>query len=411
MKNLEACQKEAEKAYQRIISSGKESSSFPLRIPLGKPNPEKMLRDRNSHTEGIENIEGNDWWAWKELEEAILGIEGISIESKTQKTRKFGEQTLPRFLVFGDWDSILLFLGKRKEYDEFIKLESKIREAIPELEPWTRTHWKDVLVFKKSWDSLLEVVIYFLERKMEKKELDLYLRELPVPVHTKFIEQNTGILKKLLDFILESEMKNPEESDFSGRYFLKSPQATVRFRILDTRLQKEDFLGWSDISILVDEFSNSFPHHKLEMVFIIENLASFLSFPSQNSAIAIFGKGFHVGHLKNAHWLKEKKIYYWGDIDVQGFQILSMIRKAFPDVHSIFMDEVTWNEHSDCTVEGTPSGFRDSDTLREEEKILLKSLILHPSEETTVNPKIFYRLEQEKISLRFIQKNLPKYLV
>jgi hypothetical protein len=46
--------------------------------------------------------------------------------------------------------------------------------------------------------------------------------------------------------------------------------------------------------------------------------------------MAVFGSGNRVGALKNAAWLSTVNIFYWGDIDVQGFQILSQLRAFHP---------------------------------------------------------------------------------
>ncbi|MDT8321975.1 MAG: DUF2220 domain-containing protein, partial [Xanthomonadales bacterium] len=43
--------------------------------------------------------------------------------------------------------------------------------------------------------------------------------------------------------------------------------------------------------------------------------------------------------------LKQKAIYYWGDIDTHGFAILNQLRGFFPDTVSFLMDRRTLLEH------------------------------------------------------------------
>ena len=45
-------------------------------------------------------------------------------------------------------------------------------------------------------------------------------------------------------------------------------------------------------------------------------------------------------------------IYFWGDLDVQGFQILSLLRDVFPHAQSILMDDETLNAHTEFMVKG-----------------------------------------------------------
>jgi hypothetical protein len=51
-------------------------------------------------------------------------------------------------------------------------------------------------------------------------------------------------------------------------------------------------------------------------------------------------------------WLEESDIYYWGDIDVDGFLILASLRNLFPQTTSILMDVPTLDAHKDFQVPG-----------------------------------------------------------
>ncbi|MCP5053068.1 MAG: DUF2220 domain-containing protein, partial [bacterium] len=77
-------------------------------------------------------------------------------------------------------------------------------------------------------------------------------------------------------------------------------------------------------------------------VVIVENQMTYLTLPSMESAMAIYGGGFKVENLKDADWLKGKIIIYWGDIDAHGFLILSLLRRSYPGVVSIMMEEETF---------------------------------------------------------------------
>jgi len=54
--------------------------------------------------------------------------------------------------------------------------------------------------------------------------------------------------------------------------------------------------------------------------------------------------------MSNIHWLSDKNIYYWGDMDIHGFQILSQLRSYFPHVRSIMMDMETYRTFEKLSV-------------------------------------------------------------
>jgi hypothetical protein len=106
-------------------------------------------------------------------------------------------------------------------------------------------------------------------------------------------------------------------------------------------------------------------------------------------AIAIFGKGFNLSLLKNVHWLGEKEIFYWGDLDVHGLQILSQLRGYFPRTISILMDMKTFSDFETSAVDGPSPGAMLPQNLTQDEMQVYQFLAAR----RTSN-----RLEQEKIS-------------
>ena len=82
---------------------------------------------------------------------------------------------------------------------------------------------------------------------------NLYIRELPIKVHTKFIEQNKGILKELLD-ILIADYVNTGEKRFEARYHLKYDEELIRIRFLDENLSHRYTGGLKEISLPISEF-------------------------------------------------------------------------------------------------------------------------------------------------------------
>jgi len=98
--------------------------------------------------------------------------------------------------------------------------------------------------------------------------------------------------------------------------------------------------------------------------------------------------------LQNTKWLKDKEIFYWGDIDSDGFAILSQIRGYFPQIKSIFMDQSVFDKFSNFIVE-----YKSKVTNKKLEYLTNDELKLYSS----LSNK---RLEQERLPFEFIKGNL-----
>ena len=128
---------------------------------------------------------------------------------------------------------------------------------------------------------------------------------------------------------------------------------------------------------------------------IAENEMTFLTLPAQREAFALFGTGFMVHNLVRVPWLAECPIYYWGDLDAQGFLILSRLRSLFPHVTSLMMNWETFSTFADYCVESTPCPVRQLPHLTFEEHDLFVYLAEHN-----------LRLEQERISHSYVMRSL-----
>lgn len=199
-----------------------------------------------------------------------------------------------------------------------------------------------------AWPELLAVCAYFLAHPRP----NLYARELPIAVHTKFIEEHTDILRRLLDALLPAEAIDATTTHFAARYGLRSDEALVRFRLLDARLGAQAGLSLSDVSAPVSQAA-TLALHGVDCI-IVENKLVFLTLPALPNALAIFGGGFSVDRLAGLPWLHQCRLWYWGDLDAQGFQILNRLRSAFPQARSLLMDASTLAAFQRFSVPGTP---------------------------------------------------------
>ncbi|WP_431197125.1 Wadjet anti-phage system protein JetD domain-containing protein [[Micrococcus luteus] ATCC 49442] len=61
--------------------------------------------------------------------------------------------------------------------------------------------------------------------------------------------------------------------------------------------------------------------------------------------LAIYGAGYGFTSLRDASWLWDCEVLYWGDLDTHGFRILDQLRAVHPQVVSVLMDESTLLAH------------------------------------------------------------------
>ena len=86
-----------------------------------------------------------------------------------------------------------------------------------------------------------------------------------------------------------------------------------------------------------------------DTVFITENEINGLAFPAFPNALVIFGLGYRAEALRRLHWLADKRLYYWGDIDTHGFAMLDRLRSRMPHARSLLMDRATLDVHRELT--------------------------------------------------------------
>jgi hypothetical protein len=315
---------------------------------------------------------------------------GYTIFSEKIKHRMHGIQDIPKSIVFETASDYLKFIGKNKVYDQFLVDSRQIINELPQLKDFVQNHPLTIVAHAGNWPALLSVCHWFL--KGHPPGL-YYARELPIPLHTKFIELNLGILRSLLNELLPA----PDKDDpvFHKRFGLKYAEPRIRLRFLDQSLAVEG--RFNDISLPLGDFAGA--NFNCKQLIITENKMNFLTLPPLRQTIAVWGGGYAVSNLKDIDWLRDKTIVYWGDIDAHGFEILSQLRSYYPHTRSVMMDQETFERFREYHGKGTLSRISSLACLTVEEQQLYR----HVQENNG-------RLEQEKIPQPYINKYLLEYL-
>jgi hypothetical protein len=320
---------------------------------------------------------------------------GYTLEFQKVKTKYLGTQDLPTSIYFDTEKDFLRFLGKEKEVELFLLSVERILAKFPELKEWVVKNPIKVVQNQTEWESILNVCQYF----RQNPKPNLYIRELPINVHTKFVERKQAVIKDLLDVLILEHLNN-DEKQFEKRFNLKYSEPQIRFKILDKEISQIYFSGLDDLAIPISQFETL--NLPIKKVLVVENkttlhtTTTFLTLPKMDKTIAIFGSGYSVANLKNVKWFKNIELLYWGDIDVQGFEILSQFRGYFQHTKSVLMDLVTFEKFFELDL-GTPTNISTILNLTDSELELYDIL-------KTNN----WRLEQEKIPYDYVNQFFSK---
>lgn len=273
---------------------------------------------------------------------------GYSIDWEPIKSRSHGLNDFPVAIVLQTQMDLLRLVNAVEEFRTLQISVEKLRRFQPSLEPWLleSTHWKDLLIAAGKLDELLLLTQYLVDHPRP----NCFAREIALPVSTKLIEENKKLLASWLDLLLPRDKIDFKfnRTEFERRYGLRFIQQHLLFRVLDPILQQRLGLRFSELSLPVNSINELQPPPV--NVFVVENKVNLLTLPPISNSIAIGGLGKSISLFRDVGWLHRSNIYYWGDLDVEGFEILSQFREVFEHTESMLMDMTTFNTHSDLAI-------------------------------------------------------------
>jgi hypothetical protein len=365
----------ANKLYYKVVSSVLEGTAiFPLTIPSNKQITGSNFSEWSADIVPLYN---------QSKAEKGKGYTVLWKEKKIQGTK----QQVPIKIYFEALPDFLSFTNNTETFEKIIEVQRIVLASFPELKSWINSNPAILLDNYSNWEGIIKVGKYFVDNQ---PPYPFYLRELPIEVHSKFIEDNIGVIRKVLDRILPDSSIQKSETDFSARYCLKKTNVFTQIRILDDTLKP--ILGYDECALSVEDAG--WLQWLPKKVFIIENKACFLSFPKVDGAVAIFGEGFKSRLSKSLPWLEKTKLYCWFDLDAAGFEMLNLIRTHHCHAISFLMDGDTFHQFKSFSVENI---YRQKHLP-----------LLSPAESNLYNYLVQHkrRLEQERISQRYIMEKL-----
>ena len=379
----EGIRKKAERAYPRVLDAWAVeglNSFFPMRVPADlSPIP----GDIPATIAAVALLRANS----KEHSGS-----GYSVHWKQVRSRDFGNNRFPDRIVIDTADDLVSLIGKQRHFSATCRVAQCVRVRIPGLSSWVNANIRKTADCAESVEGLLQVTRFFLDHPWP----DCYVRQIPVEVDTKFVERHQTILREWLDELLPGSAVQADETKFSLRFGLRDGQPYTTLRTLDPNLQTELGLPFDELSL---------PLRSLEplrvrkaTVIIVENQLNLLTVPTMNRGLAIRGEGKAVTRLRRLQWLADNVVLYWGDIDVEGFHILSSLKTLFPHVRSILMTDDVIRDHKALVLQGSGAECSEPRNLSDDELAAFRLCHQHN-----------WRLEQERLPQSYVDEVFAKF--
>lgn len=328
----------AERAYPKMLSAWARDSLatfFPWHVP-GNLSP--IAGDLPATIASVDRLRAGS--------KEVRG-KGYSVQWRQIRSRDFGNNRFPERIVVETADDLVALAGRERHFATTRNVAEAVRERLPSLAGWVASNIRTIADRSESLDGLLAVTEFFLQCPWP----DCYARQIPVAVDTKFVERNQAMLRQWLDLLLPASAIQADETKFALRFGLRDGQPHTTVRVLDPDLQLRIGLPFDELSL---------PLRSLETlsvqgatVIVVENQLNLLTLPPLCNGLVIRGEGRAVTRLRRLKWFGENRLVYWGDIDVEGFQILSNLRMYFPHAESFLMDESVLQEHLNLSLDGS----------------------------------------------------------
>ncbi len=290
--------------------AGEESTLWPNTIPLGEPIKSELEADFD-----VARRWALTWRQWATDNKLELTWRNRNVNGTTQ--------SLPTHVTIPDIDTAARLVGiawtenLRVARQRFLRLKQDFPHAAS-----PKTLRAVATLSDADFDLLCAAAVWFGAHDSS----GLTPRQVPVEgLHGKWLNTNIELVRHL------------SQREHLG---LTKRPATIHFSYLDADHlsaagRRHDSATIGDVASLA---------YQPTVLIISENKDTAILFPDVEKGIAVQGSGFEgVSTLARMSWVQEcPAVFYWGDIDAAGFEILNRLRANGVRAESILMDRSTF---------------------------------------------------------------------
>ncbi|MGE7777787.1 Wadjet anti-phage system protein JetD domain-containing protein [Chitinophaga sp. NPDC101104] len=338
---------------------------------------------------------------WEALEKSINcfqrfekkdGVYGWTIQWEDWSSKKLGKQRWPSSIFVESSKDYLALLKKEKEVSRFMEQLRLLTEWNPAIRSWLSGRPMKVMELEGNWTGICGVVDYLRQNDLHAH----FLRSLPVPVHTKFIKQFESTVLSLVNH-LHPSIRKLESNSLEEALGLRQKPFLYPVRWLDTSLQQRHLPHMEVIGLSRESLQRM--DWPIQEIWVVENETTLFMLPPRPNAIAICSEGYAIRGLSEIPMLHYTTLYYWSDMDEDGYNMLGIFRKDYTHAKSVFMDSATFEIHEQ-EVERLPGKYKKAPPVN-----------LTQAELTAFNRLMLMqgRIEQEKLKLSYIREVTSRY--
>lgn len=359
---------------------------FPIEISLKEPTGQQVISDMD-HFHAF-------FKAWKNFTYPDL------VQWQQRKFKQLSDQSVPVRLVIPDLNALVQLLGQQQQLQHWMKKISELLQQDFVQVQHEKTLFHTLIEYLEQLEQYSgqdwQLLISLIAQLKANMGAGHYLRALPLQqVDTKFLERNLVLVEAICDVLHDGEVQ-AVGGLLAWLNCLDRPKGWITIKPLCPQVQQS--LGGLPIFQLSSDVLRQF-ELPAEHIIVVENIQSGIALPILNNSIVICGGGKNVAWM-DADWLKLKQVSYWGDIDSEGLNILSMVRQKVPHLTALMMDEATVLQFQNKMVDEPDSVFSEPQYLTQDELLLFRKL-----KNRSYHNR---RLEQERITRDWVDAYLKK---
>ncbi len=219
-----------------------------------------------------------------------------------------GKQKWPQLILITTEKDFLFLLQKEEEAGVFRTLVNQLVSWDYRIIEWLIANPLSVLKYSDDWKGICAVTDI-----LQQDVSQYYSRNLPVNVHTKFIDSHRAIILSMLKS-LDHERFPENVKDLESAAGLQKKPPLYSIRWLDKTLATRYTAVFDVLALPLVKLQEA--TWDIREVWLVENETNLYLLESRQNALAIFAQGYALHHLKEITFLrKAPHLFYWGDLD------------------------------------------------------------------------------------------------